>query len=101
MFASLEQQQLFEAAMRLRYRILLEKGLEMMNATVRLGKRTGEDSYWITRAHEAQRTLEQALADEKAALEKTPYTEAEIQAALDKLKGQAKSGQGNAPAPKN
>ena len=87
--ASLEQQQLFEAAMRLRYRILLEKGLEMMNATVRLGERTGEDSYWITRAAQAKRTLEQALADEKAALDKTPYEEAEIRAALDKLKGQA------------
>ncbi len=84
---SLEQQQLFEAAMRLRYRILLEKGLKMMVGTVKIGKRTGEDSFWITRAREAQRTLEQALVDEKAALSRTPYTEEEIRAALEKLKG--------------
>lgn len=97
--ASLEQQQLFEAAMRLRYRILLEKGLKMMSATVRLGERTGEDSYWITRAEQAKRMLEQALADEKAALAKTPYEEAEIQAALDKLKGQAKKAPSGASSP--
>jgi hypothetical protein len=38
------QKQLWEAAMRLRYRILLEKGLAMMDGTVRLGERTGERS---------------------------------------------------------
>ncbi len=85
--ASLEQHQLFEAAMRLRYRILLEKGLKMVAGTVRIGERTGEDSFWITRAREAKRVLEQALVDEKAALERTPYTEEEIRAALEKLKG--------------
>lgn len=85
--------------MRLRYRILLEKGLKMMSATVRLGERTGEDSYWITRAEQAKRMLEQALADEKAALAKTPYEEAEIQAALDKLKGQAKKAPSGASSP--
>jgi tetratricopeptide (TPR) repeat protein len=95
--ASLEQQQLFEAAMRLRYRILLEKGLKMMEGTVRLGERTGEDSYWVTRAKEAKRMLEQALADEQAALDNTPYSEAEIQAALDKLKGQAKNNEATSP----
>ncbi|MEM6789571.1 MAG: hypothetical protein AAF928_18790 [Myxococcota bacterium] len=85
--ASEDQQALFVAAMRLRYRILLEKGLKMMAATVRLGDRTGETSVWITRAREAEKSLERALEDEKAALARTPYTEAEIRAALDKLKG--------------
>ncbi len=84
---SLEKQQLFVAAMRLRYRILLEKGLKMMNATVRLGDRTGESSLWVGRAREAKRNLEQSLADEKAALAQAPFTEDEIRAALDKLKG--------------
>lgn len=82
--------QLFEAAMRLRYRILLEKGLKMMEGTVRLGERTGEDSYWIKRAREAIVALQKSLADEKAALAKVPYTEAEIRAALDKLREDAK-----------
>jgi hypothetical protein len=89
--ANLQKRQLFEAAMRLRYRILLEKGLTMMDGTVRLGDRTGEDSYWIARARDAKRQLEQALADEKAALAKTPYTEEELRAALEKLKERVKS----------
>jgi tetratricopeptide (TPR) repeat protein len=83
---NLKQQQLFEGAMRLRYRILLEKGLKMMRGTVRLGERTGESSFWITRARDAQRALEQALADEKAAMKKLPYAEDEIRAALELLR---------------
>jgi len=84
---SLEKQQLFVAAMRLRYRILLEKGLKMMNATVRLGDRTGESSLWVGRAREAKHNLEQSLTEEKAALARAPFTEDEIRAALEKLKG--------------
>jgi hypothetical protein len=84
--ASLEQAQLFEAAMRLRYRILLEKGLQMMDGIVRLADRTGEGSYWIGRAREAKEALEQALSDEKTALGKTPYSEEELRTALGKLK---------------
>jgi tetratricopeptide (TPR) repeat protein len=87
--ATLDKQQLFEAAMRLRYRILLEKGLKMMEGTVRLGQRTGESSSWIARAREAKRALEQALEDEKAALQKLPYSEDEVRAALAKLQGKA------------
>lgn len=82
---TLKKKQLFEGAMRLRYRVLLEKGLKMMEATVRLGERTGESSRWIARAEEAKRDLERALADEKAALARLPFTEAELQAALDGL----------------
>jgi tetratricopeptide (TPR) repeat protein len=86
---TLRQKQLFEGAMRLRYRILLDKGLKMMAATVRMGERTGEPSPWIGRARRAQDELERALADEKAALAKLPYTEAELRAALDELKQRA------------
>jgi tetratricopeptide (TPR) repeat protein len=85
--STLKQQQLFEAAMRLRYRILLEKGLKMMDGTVRIGERTGESSLWITRARDAKRALEQALTDERTAMQKLPYSEEEIRAALDMLRG--------------
>jgi tetratricopeptide (TPR) repeat protein len=88
---TLRKKQLFEAAMRLRYRILLEKGLKMMGATVRMGERTGESSFWITRAREAKRDLERALADERAALAKMPFTEDDIRAALEKLKQDTKA----------
>jgi hypothetical protein len=83
---TLKKKQLFEGAMRLRYRVLLEKGLKMMEGTVRLGQRTGEDSAWVHRAEEAHHDIELALEDEKRALSKLPYTEAELQEALDLLR---------------
>ncbi len=83
---SIRQQQLWEGAMRLRYRVLLEKGLAMMKGTVDLGERTGEASPWIARAKASQKELEIALTDEKAALSKLPFTEDEIKAALEDLK---------------
>jgi tetratricopeptide (TPR) repeat protein len=82
---TLKQKQLFEGAMRLRYRILLEKGLKMMDATVRLSERTGEASGWINRAKQAKRELELALEDERTAMSKLPYSEEELREALDKL----------------
>jgi tetratricopeptide (TPR) repeat protein len=85
---TLRKKQLFEGAMRLRYRVLLEKGLKMMEGTVRLGARTGEDSAWVHRAEEAKRDIELALDDEKKALSKLPFTEEELQTALDLLKKQ-------------
>lgn len=86
---TLKQKQLFEGAMRLRYRVLLEKGQKMMAGTVRMGERTGELSGWVLRAREALREIELALADERAALAKLPFTEEEIAAALEELKGKA------------
>jgi len=83
---TLKKKQLFEGAMRLRYRVLLEKGLKMMEGTVRLGQRTGEDSAWVHRAEEARHDIELALEDEKRALAKLPYSEAELQQALDMLR---------------
>jgi tetratricopeptide (TPR) repeat protein len=82
-----DKKQLFEAAMRLRYRILLEKGLRMMEGIDRLAERTGEHGGWIDRAAEAKRAIEQDLADEKAALALLPYKEEEVRAALELLKG--------------
>jgi tetratricopeptide (TPR) repeat protein len=83
---TVRQKQLWEGAMRLRYRILLEKGLKMMEHTVKLGERTGESSPWIARARSAQRELETALATEKEALSKMPFTEDEMRQALEELK---------------
>jgi tetratricopeptide (TPR) repeat protein len=80
------RRQLFEGAMRLRYRVLLEKGLKMMDATVKLGERTGESSPWIERARAAKVDLERDLDLERAALKKLPYTEDELKTALDRLR---------------
>jgi tetratricopeptide (TPR) repeat protein len=86
---SLRKKQLFEGAMRLRYRVLLEKGLRMMDGVVRMGERTGEASVWMGRAKAAQEQLERALAEEKAALASLPFTEAELQEGLNALKGKS------------
>jgi tetratricopeptide (TPR) repeat protein len=83
---TLRKKQLWEGAMRLRYRVLLEKGLKMMDGTVRLADRTGEASAWIARARESKRALELALDDEKAALGRLPFTEDELREALESLK---------------
>ena len=83
---TLKKKQLFEGAMRLRYRVLLEKGLKMMDGTVRLGRRTGEDSAWIHRADEASKDLALAIEDEKSALARLPFAEPELQEALDLLR---------------
>jgi hypothetical protein len=83
---TLKKKQLFEGVMRLRYRVLLEKGLKMMDGTVRMGQRTGEDSSWVQRARDAKRDIELSLDDEKAALARLPFTEEELEAALELLK---------------
>jgi tetratricopeptide (TPR) repeat protein len=79
------QRQLFEGAMRLRYRVLLEKGLQMLDRTLAMAQRTGEHSVWVLRARDAQTDMSRALAQEKDALKKLPWTEAQLQQALDDL----------------
>jgi len=80
-----EKKRLFEGAMALRYRILLEKGLKMMEHTLMFADRTGEVSVWIERARAAKREIERALEEQKAKLEKLPYSEKDLQKALDDL----------------
>jgi hypothetical protein len=76
------QQDLFFAMMHVRYRVLLEKGLEMMKRTVALGTQTTEVSPWVERAAAAQTEMTKAIEEEKAHLATLPYTEETIQAAL-------------------
>lgn len=80
-----KQKQLFEGAMQLRYRVLLEKGLKMMDKTLEMAVATGETSAWVHRAREAKRDLERALQGVKDSLAKLPYSEADLQRALDGL----------------
>ena len=75
--------------MRMRYRVLLEKGLKAMNATVDMAERTGEGSAWVTRARAAKKELEQAIAIEKEALAKLPVSEEDLKGALEDLRSKA------------
>lgn len=78
---------LFRGAMRLRYRILLEKGLGTLDRTLNLEKAVGAKTTWLDHAREAKADLEKKLEDEKAEIAKLPYTEADLQKALDDLSG--------------
>ena len=80
------QKQIFFAFMHVRYRVLLEKGLREMEQTVALGERTNDSSPWIVRAREARDEMQGALAEEKAQMDKMPFTEDEVKTALDVLK---------------
>lgn len=78
--------QLFYGIMHVRYRVLLEKGVEMMKRTLALGEKTGAASAWMKRAEGAQADMEKRLEEEKAKLATMPFTEAELQKALDLMK---------------
>lgn len=80
-----EQAKLFEGAMRLRYSVLLRKGLAMMEHTVTMAERTGEHSDWVTRAAEARHSLEDAVRQEERALSELPYSRADLEKALADL----------------
>jgi hypothetical protein len=80
-----KDKQMFFAFMHVRYRVLLEKGLKELDQTIALGERTSDSSAWIQRARDAKAEMDVALADEKAQIAKMPFTEAEVNAALDQL----------------
>jgi hypothetical protein len=79
------KKELFKGAMSLRYRILLEKGLGTLEHTLNLEPTTGVKSAWFARAREARDALNKELEAEKASLKKLPYTEEQLQKALDDL----------------
>jgi hypothetical protein len=54
-----------------------------------MSKRTGENSSWVARAEEARQKIERGIQAEKEALDKLPYTRADLQKALDDLQKKA------------
>ncbi len=88
---SAAQKDLFFAMMHLRYRVLLEKGLDMMQRTLALADKMNDSSSWVRRAREAQAEMELALMDEKATLARFPYSEETVQKALGILQKKAEA----------
>ncbi len=76
---------LFQAAMKLRYLVLLEKGLTMYERTLRLAQRTGEVSPWVERAFEQKARLEAVLARERAAIDAAPYRQDDLRSILGQI----------------
>jgi hypothetical protein len=77
--------QLFYGIMHVRYRALLDKGIEMMKRTIALGQKPemqGVATAWMKRAESAKAEMEQALAEEKAILKTFPYSEETLEKTL-------------------
>ena len=92
---TLKKKQLFEGAMRLRYRVLLEKGLKMMDGTVRSASAPARTSaLGPPRARGEARASSSRSRTRRRALAKLPYTEAELSGGA----GEAEEG-ALAPAP--
>jgi len=77
------RRQLFEGAMRLRYSILLNKAKSMLDHTVAMADRTGEQSPWVLKSRQARDAIAKATEEERQALARLPYTKEQLQAALD------------------
>jgi hypothetical protein len=86
------QKQLFFAFMHVRYRVLLQKGLAQLEQTLALADRMKDSSPWIARAREAKTEMETALADEKAQLDRMPFKEADMTAAIEEMRKKANGG---------
>jgi hypothetical protein len=80
-----ERSAVFQAALKLRYLVLLEKGLGMYERTLALAGRTGEESTWVARAAEQKEQLEATLRRERAAIDAAPYTEQDLRLILDEI----------------
>ncbi len=88
--------QLFYGIMHVRYRVLLEKGMEMMKRTLALGEKTGVGAAWMKRAETLKAEMDQALEVERAMITKFPFTEEELQKALEIMKKKAEGDQAKA-----
>jgi hypothetical protein len=83
------QRQLFEGAMRLRYAVLLDKGLAMMEHTLAMAERTGQQSAWVKRAELSRERIIKARQTEQEALDKLPFSRADLERALNELESRS------------
>lgn len=84
-----EKKELFEGAMQLRYRVLLDKGAKMFDSTLAMVERTHHESAWVKRLKQAREQLATARRHAEDALNKLPYTEHQLQRALDDIAGKS------------
>ncbi len=76
-----KQKQIFFGIMHVRYRVLLEKGMEMLKRTYDFAVKNG-DAQWVLRTAQGKHDMELALDEEKAVIASFPFSEEEIQGAL-------------------
>jgi tetratricopeptide (TPR) repeat protein len=87
------QEQLVFGMMHMRYRVLLEKGADVMDRTIALSTTLNqtfkEPSVWLASAQATKVEIEEAIANEKKAIAEGPYNEKELQDALNILRDKA------------
>jgi len=76
-----KDKQLFYGIMHVRYRVLLEKGADMIQRTYDFAVKNG-DMAWVTRTLQMKKDMELSLEEEKAVIARMPFSEADLQAAL-------------------
>jgi hypothetical protein len=91
------RRQLFEGAVRTRYSILLTKAKGMAEHTLAMAERTGEHSEWVVRTRRGLAAIDQAIAEEQAALAKLPYTKQDFEAYFVEMEAAANPAAAKSP----
>lgn len=84
-----KQKQIFFAIMHVRYRVLLEKGRDMMDRTISVADAGLDSSDWIARARQLRADIDLALEEEKATIASFPFSEDEVKKAIEILRDKA------------
>jgi tetratricopeptide (TPR) repeat protein len=88
---------LFEGTMRMRYAVLLNKAASMLEHTLAMAQRTGEQSEWVRRTEESRSKLEEARREEERALDRLPFSREELARALADLEQRSQEPKGPNP----
>ena len=80
-----KERRLYEGAVQLRYRILLQKGLKMMQSTVKMNERVGETNAWGQRAKEAMEQLEKAIGEANGVIQRVGVPEETLKRGLEEM----------------
>lgn len=83
---SAHQKQLAMGLMHRRYRVLLEKGLDMMDRVLALGAKMDDAAVWLDRAATQKAEIQAALDAERIEMAKLPFTEEELDKTLELLR---------------
>lgn len=83
--SSEKDRKLYDGAVQLRYRVLLQKGLKMMQSTVKMNERVGETNAWGQRAREAIVQLEKAIEAANAVIQKVGVSEETLKAGMQQM----------------
>jgi type III secretory pathway component EscV len=83
---------LLEGAMRLRYSVLVQKALRMMQQTLDMAERVGESSGWVDKTRQTKAALLRWAQAEEDAIAKLPYSRESLSYALERLRAEASGG---------